>query len=106
MGFPCSEPSQIWAIAAMILCWIKPGILGEWDSPHPLLNAAWCMAKIKRVFPNWIIPSQEDVEGCVLKGAVKSVKRISEEEPDMLKLPPFDSEMQAMNVLLELRDIL
>ncbi|KAG4440058.1 hypothetical protein IFR05_004451 [Cadophora sp. M221] len=54
LGHACSEPSQFWAVAAMLLCWIKPGVLGAWDSPHLLINKAWSMAKIKRLFPKWI----------------------------------------------------
>ena len=45
LGQACTEPSQVWAVAAMVLCWVKPGILGEWDSPHFLIDKAWSMAK-------------------------------------------------------------
>ncbi|PWY91601.1 hypothetical protein BO94DRAFT_555414 [Aspergillus sclerotioniger CBS 115572] len=31
LGAPCTEPSQVWAIAAMILEWVKP----DWDLPRP-----------------------------------------------------------------------
>ncbi|KAJ0420517.1 hypothetical protein BJY00DRAFT_301491 [Aspergillus carlsbadensis] len=48
---------------------IKPGALGAWDCPHSLLNEAWSMAKIKRLFPDWEIPHADDVEGDVLKAA-------------------------------------
>ncbi|CAI7660722.1 unnamed protein product [Penicillium palitans] len=51
LGEPCTEPSQVWAVAAMLLCWIKPGLLGAWGSPLDLINEAWSMAKIKRLFP-------------------------------------------------------
>ncbi|PWY66567.1 hypothetical protein BO83DRAFT_451749 [Aspergillus eucalypticola CBS 122712] len=36
LGHACAKPSQVWAVAAMLLCWINPGVLGVWDSPHPL----------------------------------------------------------------------
>ncbi|KAJ5202317.1 hypothetical protein N7449_004396 [Penicillium cf. viridicatum] len=46
LGKACTEPSQVWAVAVMLLCWLKPGVLGVWDSPYPLINEAWSMAKI------------------------------------------------------------
>jgi hypothetical protein len=36
-GQPCTEPSQVWALAAMLLCWMKPGILGTWRCPIPMI---------------------------------------------------------------------
>ncbi|KAK0114848.1 hypothetical protein ONS96_013330 [Cadophora gregata f. sp. sojae] len=62
LGQACTEPSQVWAVAAMLLCWIKPGILGTWDSPHFLIDEAWSMAKIKRLFPSWDLPNPDEVE--------------------------------------------
>lgn len=63
----------------MLLCWIKPGILGIWDSPHPIINESWSMVKIKRLFPNWNIPIPDKVEGYSLKAAVNSAKCFSKE---------------------------
>ncbi|KAF1991508.1 hypothetical protein K402DRAFT_126811 [Aulographum hederae CBS 113979] len=62
VGQPCTEPSQVWAVAAMLLCWIKAGVMGQWDSPHWLIDDAWCMAKIKRLFPDWKIPTPDEFE--------------------------------------------
>lgn len=89
LGRACIEVSQVWALAAMLLCWIKPGILGEWDSPHPLINEAWCMAKIKRLFPSWNIPTPEEVTGYSLKAAVDSANSLSKEVPDHTIDLPF-----------------
>ncbi|KAI1502223.1 hypothetical protein F5X99DRAFT_408402 [Biscogniauxia marginata] len=35
LGEACTEPSQVWAVAAMMLCWIKPHVLGADVGPHP-----------------------------------------------------------------------
>ncbi|XHF99305.1 hypothetical protein AWENTII_002812 [Aspergillus wentii] len=77
LGQACTEPSQVWAVAAMLLCWIKPDVLGVWDCPHYLVNEAWCMAKIKRLFPEWNIPTPDTVEGHCLKAAVGSAERFT-----------------------------
>jgi len=101
----CTEPSQVWAVAAMLRCWIEPGILGVWDSPHPLLNEAWCMAKIKRLFPHWDIPTPDEVNGHVLKAAVETAKGLGEEVPELQAIVPFD-EIRKVEIPLQLRDLL
>ncbi|KAJ5511810.1 hypothetical protein N7453_003913 [Penicillium expansum] len=60
LGQACAEPSQVWAVAAMLLCSIKPGVLGMWGSYHPLINVPWSMAKVKRLFPDWNIPTPDE----------------------------------------------
>jgi hypothetical protein len=60
-----------------------PGVLGEWDSPHYLIDEAWCMAKIKWLVPSWRIPLPEEVERPTIKAAVKAAERISREEEPM-----------------------
>lgn len=106
LGQGCTEPSQVWAVAAMLLCWIKPGVLGVWDSPHLLINEAWSMAKIKRLFPHWNIPTPDEVEGHSLKAAVDSAKCFSEEVPDLQAILPFDEEIQKVEMPQQLRDLL
>ncbi|KAJ9302768.1 hypothetical protein DTO271G3_142 [Paecilomyces variotii] len=105
LGQPCTAPSQVWAVAAMLLCWIDPGVLGAWDSPHPLINEAWCMAKIKRLFPKWNIPTPNEVEGIILKNAVQSARRITEEESVMQAILPFEK-MQEVKMPEQLKELL
>ena len=81
LGQACTKPSQVWAVTAMLLCWINPGILGAWDSPYPFINEAWYMVKIKRLFPNWYIPTPDEVKRPTLKTVVEFAIRFSEEEP-------------------------
>lgn len=106
LGQACAEPSQAWAIAAMLLCWIKPGVLGVWDSPHPFINDAWCMAKIKRLFPHWKIPHSDDVEGHSLKAAVDAAKSFSKEVSELQAISPLCEEIRKVEMPRQLRDLL
>jgi serine/threonine protein kinase len=106
LGQACAEPSQIWAVAAMLLCWIRPGVLGVWNSPNPLINEAWCMAKIKRLFPHWNLPSSDEVKGHTLKAAVDSAGSLSKEVLGLQEIVPFDEETKKVEMPQQLRDLL
>ncbi|RAH60505.1 hypothetical protein BO85DRAFT_365314 [Aspergillus piperis CBS 112811] len=106
LGHACAEPSQVWAVAAMLLCWISPGVLGVWDSPHPFINDAWCMAKIKRLFPHWEIPHSDDVEGHSLKAAVDAAKSFSKEVSELQAISPLCEEIRKVEMPRQLRDLL
>lgn len=106
LGHACTEPSQVWAVAATLLCWIKPAILDEWDSPHVLVNEAWSMAKIKRLFPDCNIPTPDEFKGDIFKVAVKSARRMSEEEQDLQAILTFEEETQKVDMPHQLRDLL
>ncbi|CAG8906065.1 unnamed protein product [Penicillium egyptiacum] len=75
LGKACTEPSQVWAVAAMLLCWIKPGVLGAWDSPHPLINEVWAMTKIPRLFPYWEISTPETDTLVLAVNSARSLNR-------------------------------
>lgn len=106
LGQACTGLSQVWTVAATLLSWIKPGVLGAADSPHFLINEAWCMAKIKRLFPSWNIPTSDEVEGHRLKAAVQSARRMSEEEPALQIIRPFEEETQKVEMPQQLKDLL
>lgn len=106
LGHACAQPSQVWAIAAMLLCWIKPCVLGAGDSPHPLINEAWSMAKIKRLFPSWHVPTPDEVERPTLKCAVEFAIRFAEDEEIPRTILPFDEEIQKVELPVQLRDLL
>ena len=105
LGQSCTGTSQVWAVAAMILCWIKPGILGVADSPSPIINEAWCMAKLLRLFPRWEFPSPDEFERPSLKASVKSASRIKEME-EMQHISSLEEEMTKLEIPQELRDLL
>lgn len=67
------------------------------------------MAKIKRLFPHWDIPTPGKVEGDSLKAAVGSAKRFSKQESglqDILDILPFDEETQKVEMPQQLRVLL
>lgn len=106
LGQPCTSLSHVWAVAALLLSWIKPGVLGAWDSPHPLINEAWCMAKLRRLFPGWHIPAPEQVGRPTLKSAVESAVLLSEDEEGPQWITPFAEETQRLEMPDQLRDLL
>ena len=106
LGQACTEPSQVWAVAAMLLCWIKPGVLGAWDSPHYMINEAWSMAKTKQLFPNWKIPTPDEVDGDVLKAIVQSARSLGKKVPELQKVLPFNEEMQKVEMPQQLQGLL
>lgn len=106
LGQPCTKPSQVWAVAALLLCWIRPGVLGAWDSPHPLINEAWCMAKLRRLFPEWHIPAHEQFGRPTLNSAVESAVLLSEDEEGPHWIAPFAEETQKLDIPDQLRDLL
>ncbi|PGH01636.1 serine/threonine protein kinase [Polytolypa hystricis UAMH7299] len=106
LGQACTELSQVWAVSAMLFCWIMPCVLGAWDSPHFFVNDAWSMAKIKRLFPGWKIPTPDEIEGHVLKVAVRAARRMSEDERDVQAILPFEEETQKVEMPQQLRDLL
>jgi serine/threonine protein kinase len=105
LGEPCNGPSQVWAVAAMLLCWIKPGLLGAWGSPLYLINEAWSMAKILRLFPHWKIPTLELVKGDTRQAIVDSAQSLSKDVPALQDIEPFDKETKKV-IPQQLRDLL
>ncbi|KAF1950008.1 kinase-like protein [Byssothecium circinans] len=106
LGQACTQPSQVWAVAAMLLCWIKPRVLGVGDSPHPFINEPWCMAKIKRLFPNWYIPPPDEFERPTLKAEVEVAISFAEEEQIPEAISPFEEETRKVEIPEQLRDLL
>lgn len=64
------------------------------------------MAKIKRLFPGWIIPTPDEVEGPSLQVAVENAQNLSNEVPELLAILPLDEETREIKMPQELRDIL
>ncbi|PYI07048.1 hypothetical protein BO78DRAFT_418202 [Aspergillus sclerotiicarbonarius CBS 121057] len=106
LGAPCAEPSQVWAIAATLLVWIKPGVLGSQGCPYSLINDSWSMAKIKQLFPQWHIPAPEDVQGHSFKDQVYGARKLGKLAPLLEAIAPFDEETRKVEIPRELRDLL
>ncbi|KAI1120585.1 kinase-like domain-containing protein [Nemania abortiva] len=102
-GQPCVDRSQTWACAATLLCWMKPGILGAAGNLHPLIEEAWCIAKIRRLFPNW---SPSPTEDPLQKIMFRSSERLIKNQPNLEKISSLEDEMQTIDMLPEVRDLL
>lgn len=64
------------------------------------------MAKIKRLFPHWRIPTPDEVEVNELKIAVEHAVNMSKEVPKLLDILPLEQMMQAIEIPQGLRDLL
>ncbi|KAL1614354.1 hypothetical protein SLS56_012127 [Neofusicoccum ribis] len=101
-GLPFIDRSQVWACAAMLLCWLKPGILGAADMDADFLKNTWCIAKLRRLFPDWNDPPVEDN---VHSREFTLSKRIAE-EPGLIRISSLEDEMRGMHLLPVLKDLL
>lgn len=104
LGQACTDKSQVWAVVATLFCWIKPGVLG--DSPHPMIDEAWCMAKFMRLFPDWEVPAPDKIERETLKVALASARRLSQEVDELKAISPLEEELKKVKMPQELRDLL
>lgn len=103
-GRPYVHSSQIWACAAMLLCWMKPGILGAVGSPGGMFNEGWCIAKIRRLFPDWTpLPTEDSIVQAEFEFSDDLIK---EPPPDLESISPLEDEMRKINMQPEVRDLL
>lgn len=58
------------------------------------------MAKIKRLFLEWNIPTPDEVDGSTLKAAVGSAKTLAKEVPDLQAILPFNEEIKKVRSIL------
>ena len=101
-GFPCVSRSSVWACAAMMLCWLKPGILGDHDQPYDMPSEPWCIAKLMRFFPdgNWN-PSDEKIPQLGFKIARQLVQR-----PELQVFEPLSSSLKQEEIPREWSEFL
>jgi len=64
------------------------------------------MAKIKRLFPHWHIPTPDEVEVNGLKIAVEHAVKMSKGVPELLDILPLEQMMQVIKIPQGLRDLL
>ncbi|KAL9593301.1 MAG: hypothetical protein Q9179_005959 [Wetmoreana sp. 5 TL-2023] len=103
-GRPHVHRSQTWACAAMLLCWMKPGVLGLAGNKCPMFRESWCIAKIRRLFPDWS-PSPIDNE-IRLAEFRYSEELINDLPSDIKNITPLEDELKAACPLPEVRDLL
>lgn len=52
-GLACIHRSEVWALAAMLLVWMNPGILGPSGINGYITAPVWSIAKLMLLFPGW-----------------------------------------------------
>ncbi|KAG4431832.1 hypothetical protein IFR05_012694 [Cadophora sp. M221] len=52
-GYSCTHRSEVWSLAATVLAWAKPGILGTAGIKDGVWPELWCIANLMRAFPKW-----------------------------------------------------
>ena len=103
-GHACVHRSQIWALAATILHWIKPGILGPSGSPWLITREGWCVARLMRLFPGWAGPP---IANTALQCDFEIGKAlVAECEPSIACTSSMEDEMQSLGMLPELETVL
>ena len=106
----CAEPAQIWAVAAMLLVWMKLGFFGVRDKPKSSPDEAWCIVKLKRLFPEWRIPLPVVITNEALKSTITTAfamyKTPKPEEELLQRILPFDEEIGKMEMPQEPRSLL
>ena len=102
-GSACFHRSQTWACAAMLLCWMRPGVLGAAGSPNKLFHEAWSIAKIRRLFPDWTPLPRDDP---ILKAEFAYSEELVSELPPDIRKTSLEDEMEAASVLPEMRRLL
>ncbi|KAL8722864.1 MAG: hypothetical protein Q9181_007408 [Wetmoreana brouardii] len=103
-GRRCVHRSQIWACAAVLLCWMKPGVLGPAGSPLVLCHEAWSVAKIRRLFPDWTpMPLEHSMRQ--LEFAC-SEEFIQNPKSDIQNTSSLEDELRTVKMLPEVSDLL
>lgn len=102
-GRPCVHRSQVWACAAMLLSWMKPGILGTAGNTNPLFHNSWCIAKIRQLFPDW---RPSPINDSVIQAEFKLSEELIEDFTEIRNVSSLENEMQTVFMLPEVSDLL
>ncbi|KAK0247081.1 hypothetical protein LTR29_017516 [Friedmanniomyces endolithicus] len=108
-GLACLHQSEVWALAAMLLVWMKPGILGTSAINGYITGPIWSIAKLMQLFPRWKgPPSDRDFRRDEFE-----IAEMLSREPDSerqgekrVKVATLEEEMQTMRIPVVLRVLL
>jgi serine/threonine protein kinase len=102
-GVGCVQKSQVWALAATLICWIKPGVFGTAGNTIPLFHEGWSVSKLLRLFPDWDPPP---IEHAVRRTQFALGKHLVEHPvPEMSKILSLEEELEGMDMPAVLRDL-
>ncbi|KAI9671266.1 MAG: hypothetical protein M1829_004673 [Trizodia sp. TS-e1964] len=99
--YGCSHRPDVWSLAATVLVWLKPGILGLAGVKDNLWPSLWCMAKIMGLFPGWTaLPASTE---SIRKEAVAAKHLLEARDPERpeemyMNVHPLDDELQTLGI--------
>ncbi|PYI09520.1 hypothetical protein BO78DRAFT_427446 [Aspergillus sclerotiicarbonarius CBS 121057] len=70
------------------------------------MEEAWCMVKLKRLFPDWYIPAPKEVQGIDLQNTVYAVAGLSSDGDLLQRISPLEEELKKLGLARELTDLL
>ena len=108
-GLACIHQSEIWALGAMLLVWMNPGILGTTGMNGFITASIWSVAKLMLLFPGWKGPPSDKE----FRRDEFEIAEMLSREPDSVrsgekrvKVASLEEEMETMQVPVALRDLL
>lgn len=110
-GLGCFHRSDVWSLAAMVLVWLQPKLLGTSGMfQDPLLwPEPWSMAKLMRLFPDW---TGTPAAASVIEKEAKFAKALTTElDPEnqgqpYVNLGSLDDELRELDVPEEVANML
>ncbi|KAL8722372.1 MAG: hypothetical protein Q9181_007506, partial [Wetmoreana brouardii] len=97
-GRACSHPAQVWSLAATLIEWMKPGLLGhglseiERDKAYRIVPVSWGIARFMRLFPDWVGRPRD----YVYEAELNLGRALATNAEPMLEVSPLEVEMQEM----------
>lgn len=105
MRAPEVYSSQVWALAATLFCWIKPGTFGTGGNTVALYREGWSIAKLMRLFSPWAgPPSSNPIRQAEFNLGAALINK--QREPEILKISSLEDEMQSICMPLVLKSLL
>ncbi|KAI0896252.1 kinase-like domain-containing protein [Annulohypoxylon nitens] len=103
LGEKCTPPSQVWAVGAMLLTWMKPSLLGVGGCPRPEIDDFWCLMKMKQLFLDQTDFPTDDPNQLV---DLKIVREFIESQTPLRIICPFEEEAKRLGLPEAITDIL
>ncbi|KAM3422435.1 hypothetical protein BST61_g2785 [Cercospora zeina] len=108
-GLACTRQSEVWALAALLLSWMNPRILGTSGINGYITAPIWSIAKLMQLFPCWKgRPSDKEFRQEEFEIAEMLLREPDSERPGekRVKVMSLDEEMQALQMPLILQDLM
>ncbi|PGH03753.1 serine/threonine protein kinase [Blastomyces parvus] len=103
----CDEPAQVWAVAAMLLVWMKPALLGASGCPWWPFDEVWSIMKLIALFPAWDVPPAPPLKDNTRQEEFKTAKAWAD-DPELREFYPacLEDELRMLDTMAEIKDVL